>query len=342
MPALAPAPKFRAVGADGLALVGGKLWSYTAGTSTPKATYTDFGIGTANTNPVILDSRGEASVWLDGNYKLTLLDADDVQIWSVDDIRDLTSSATFTNATLAGTLTVTSTAVTWSGNPTHSGNHTFTNNVVINGSTTLGDSSSDSLTIRPNAVTWTNGVTHAGANTFTDAVTLNGATTINGAATFPLVVSTHTFGATFGNVARAGLTTLDWYQEGTFTPTLVPAAGSGITYSAQLGLYTRIGNRVSFDVYLAVSALGTASGNVYIDGLPFTVITDITTGITSYSAAVGEYGNFVGLTGAVTASPLAASTRLQLRQMSATGVTTLTIATMSATSYICVSGVYRT
>lgn len=166
MPVLAPTVRFRAVDDDNLPLVGGKLYSYTAGTSTPKATYVSFA-GAANTNPVILDARGEADVWLDGNYKLTLLDANDVQIWSIDDIRDLTSSATFTNATLAGTLTVSSTAVTWSGSPTHSGNHEFTNNVVIKGNTTLGDSSADTLTIGPNAVTWGGTpVTHTGTHKF--------------------------------------------------------------------------------------------------------------------------------------------------------------------------------
>ena len=176
MPALAPSPKFRAVGADGLALVGGKLYSYTAGTSTPKDTYTSFTLGAANTNPVILDARGECNLWLNGNYKLVLKDSTDATIWTVDDIRDLTSSATFTNATLAGTLTVTSTAVTWSGNPTHSGNHTFTNNVVVNGNTTLGDSSADTLTIAPNAVTWSAAtITHSGDHIFSEDVTLGNA-----------------------------------------------------------------------------------------------------------------------------------------------------------------------
>jgi hypothetical protein len=136
MAQLAPSPKFRAVGADGLALVGGKLWTYTEGTSTPKATYTSFTLGASNTNPVILDARGEADVWLDGSYKLVLTDAADVTIWTVDSIRDLTQNQTFTGATLAGTLTVSSTAVTWSGNPTHSGNHTFSGNVTVSGNLT--------------------------------------------------------------------------------------------------------------------------------------------------------------------------------------------------------------
>jgi hypothetical protein len=68
-------------------LVGGKLYSYAAGTTTPLVTYTDQAATSANTNPVILDSRGEASVWLGtGPYKLRLTTATDVDIWTVDDI----------------------------------------------------------------------------------------------------------------------------------------------------------------------------------------------------------------------------------------------------------------
>jgi len=350
MAVLAPSPKFRAVGADGLALVGGKLWSYTAGTSTPKDTYVSIA-GAANTNPVILDSRGEADVWLNGNYKLTLLDSNDAQIWSVDDIRDLTSSATLTNATLAGTLTVTSTAVTWSGNPTHSGNHTFTNNVVVNGSTTLGDSSADTLTIKPNAVTWTNGVTHAGANTFTDAVVMNGAVTagnaaadvvtVNGTTTFPLAVTTHTFGAKFGNVARADASTLDWYERATWTPFISTSAGSGITYSTQLGTATRIGNRCFFEMWLTLSSLGTASGNCYIDGLPFTVKTEVPSGIDGYPVTIGQASSFTGLTGALGGQCHSASTRIYLHQSAAAGTASIGISVFTASSNIYISGQYR-
>jgi hypothetical protein len=68
-------------------LVGGKLYTYAAGTTTPQVSYTDFGGGTANANPVILDSRGEASVWLDtALYKMALYDSTNVLIWTVDNI----------------------------------------------------------------------------------------------------------------------------------------------------------------------------------------------------------------------------------------------------------------
>jgi hypothetical protein len=87
MAALTPAPKIQFFDANGNPLVGGKLYSYDAGTTTPRPTYTNYGGATPNANPVILDSRGEANVWLDtALYKLKLTSATDVEIWTVDNI----------------------------------------------------------------------------------------------------------------------------------------------------------------------------------------------------------------------------------------------------------------
>ena len=86
MASLSPLPKLQFFGTDGLPLVGGKLYTYAAGTTTPIATYTDNTQANQNTNPVILDSTGQASVWLTDqiNYKYTLTDADDVPLFTVD------------------------------------------------------------------------------------------------------------------------------------------------------------------------------------------------------------------------------------------------------------------
>lgn len=87
MATIAPQPKLQFFDANGDPLVGGKLYSYIAGTTTPQATYTDESGATTNTNPVILDSRGEASVWFGaGTYKLALKTAADVDVWTVDNI----------------------------------------------------------------------------------------------------------------------------------------------------------------------------------------------------------------------------------------------------------------
>ena len=84
---LAPRGKVQFLDANGEPLVGGKINTYAAGTTTPLATYTNYGALTPAANPVILDARGEANVWLGtGPYKLRLTSATDVDIWTVDDI----------------------------------------------------------------------------------------------------------------------------------------------------------------------------------------------------------------------------------------------------------------
>jgi hypothetical protein len=104
MAALTPTAKMQFFKADGVPLVGGKLYTYTAGTTTPQVTYTDSSGGTANTNPVILDSRGEANIWLGGaTYKFKLADANDVEIWTVDNISAPTSGV---SPALSGNVTI--------------------------------------------------------------------------------------------------------------------------------------------------------------------------------------------------------------------------------------------
>ena len=87
MAALSPLPKLQFFDSNGDPLVGGKLYTYLAGTSTPFPTYTDVSGAQANTNPVILDSRGEASVWLGSyQYKFVLKSAVDATIYTADNI----------------------------------------------------------------------------------------------------------------------------------------------------------------------------------------------------------------------------------------------------------------
>lgn len=93
MTTLTPSPKMQFFDANGNPLVGGKLYTYSAGTTSPLATYTDSTGGSANTNPIILDSRGEANVWLGvGSYKMVLKDSVDSLIWTVDNILGAPSS----------------------------------------------------------------------------------------------------------------------------------------------------------------------------------------------------------------------------------------------------------
>lgn len=64
---------------DGKPLAGGKVYTYEAHTTTPKATYTDAQESAINTNPVILDEAGQANMYFgDGAYRVIIHDADGV------------------------------------------------------------------------------------------------------------------------------------------------------------------------------------------------------------------------------------------------------------------------
>lgn len=89
---LAPQPKFKAFyPGTALPLIGGKLYSYIAGTTTPQNTYKD-SAGTLNANPVILNASGECDLWLGAFvYKFVLKDIFDNTIWTVDNIQSIDS-----------------------------------------------------------------------------------------------------------------------------------------------------------------------------------------------------------------------------------------------------------
>lgn len=96
MPAVTVLPldgygKIRLKDANDNPLVGGKVYFYITTTSTPKDTYSDAGGTAANTNPVVLDSRGEASIYLmvDAAYSMLITDENDVPLFSRDPVRGL-------------------------------------------------------------------------------------------------------------------------------------------------------------------------------------------------------------------------------------------------------------
>lgn len=88
MASLIPEGRQQYFGNNGAPLVGGKLYTYLAGTTTPKVTYQDADGTVPNTNPIILDARGECQVFWSGSYKVVLKDALDNTIWTVDKVTE--------------------------------------------------------------------------------------------------------------------------------------------------------------------------------------------------------------------------------------------------------------
>lgn len=91
---LAPAFRQQYFDANGLPLAGGLVYTYAAGTTTPLATYTDETGLTPNTNPVVLDSSGSASIWINAaSYKFVLENSTGSVIRTVDNISNPSSAS---------------------------------------------------------------------------------------------------------------------------------------------------------------------------------------------------------------------------------------------------------
>lgn len=79
---------FHADDDNGAPLIGGKLYTYLNGTTTPATTYQDAGGATPNTNPIVLNSRGEAKVFVTAGtlYTFALYTSAGTLVWTQDAI----------------------------------------------------------------------------------------------------------------------------------------------------------------------------------------------------------------------------------------------------------------
>ena len=121
---LAPAPKLHLHKNDGTLNAGGKVFTYAPGTNTKKTTYSDSAGLVPNANPIILDARGEATIYGTGTYKVvhslsTDTDPPVAPIWSQDNVAFPLDGAVTTVTSVALSLpvifTVTGSPITTSG-----------------------------------------------------------------------------------------------------------------------------------------------------------------------------------------------------------------------------------
>jgi hypothetical protein len=132
-----------------------------------------------------------------------------------------------------------------------------------------------------------------------------------------------------------GNNALDFYEEGTFLPTIQGTATAGSNgYSSQHGKYTRIGNRVFVDGEITLVSLN-STGTLFISGMPFTVdssgtypifLTVSNCSLPSGNVPIG-YVNSLG--------------RIVLSHQSSTGIGALTDADATGTMSITFNGVYQ-
>lgn len=129
------------------------------------------------------------------------------------------------------------------------------------------------------------------------------------------------------------------YETGTWTPSITFGGGStGITYTTQEGLYTRVGNTVWVSAYVLLSAKGSDTGTALINGLPFTASN---TAASSQSFTVGNAANAANLTSAITAYATDNGTTINLVDWGATGSAVLDDTNFAATTALSISGTYQ-
>jgi hypothetical protein len=129
--------------------------------------------------------------------------------------------------------------------------------------------------------------TGSGNTVLSDAPTLSGNVTLS---TGNLIVS-NSKGIDFSATSGTGTSELlADYEEGTWTVTVTPDAGSLTAYN-QGGQYTKVGRLVTLNFYFQITTVGTASGVAKITGLPFSAATaSIAAGAASENAVSGVGG----------------------------------------------------
>ena len=150
-----------------------------------------------------------------------------------------------------------------------------------------------------------------------------------------LVIGTAAKGIDFSaNTHAAGMTSevLDWYEEGTFTPSFNQGFTAPVSYTTQTGKYTRIGDMVYFHAYIYMDAGQTrAAVALALAGLPFPVASG------AYISLVWNYA--AGVVAAGTALPTIYSGGVFYNTG---GSAFLGTALTSARPEVAISGFYKT
>ena len=98
MSALFAPPRYSPMSGNGTSYPAAKLYFYETGTTTPKDTYSDAGLTTPNANPVVANADGLfGAIYLGtGDYAVTLKDASNNTLWTVDPQSGLGAADTLT------------------------------------------------------------------------------------------------------------------------------------------------------------------------------------------------------------------------------------------------------
>lgn len=271
--ALSPPPKLQLFDANGKPLSGGYIYTYTAGTSSPLNTFTDSAASIPNTNPIVLDSAGRATVWLSGTaaYKFIVTDATGVTQYTTDGVYSSTAYLPLSGGTLTGSLLITNTVGDLGGAGNQFRDLYLSNSAKMNGTTFVDSGRNAAL----NNVTMSGALLTTGTSVATTTlVPVDGLATIGTVASpYPKIYATQL------NVA--GTTNL--------TGDILPAVdgstnigSSAFKFSTVQAMIANFGGQVASVNTAGQIRLANASGT-----LPFIMIGTSQGGSTS-SAAIGN------------------------------------------------------
>lgn len=128
-----PQPQTQFCDANGAPLAGGSVATYVVGTTTPAATYQDYQGTIANTNPVILDATGRASIWGGGNFRFIVKDVNGNTIYDA----NTSGGSSFSGAVTVGGL-LTAGSITTSGSLIAQANASVTGSLTAGSLSTAG------------------------------------------------------------------------------------------------------------------------------------------------------------------------------------------------------------
>jgi hypothetical protein len=153
------------------------------------------------------------------------------------------------------------------------------------------------------------------------------------------VIPASGFGIDFAATAGTGTSELlADYEEGDWTPTFTGSTTDPtVTYSVQVGRYTKVGRTVTVSCRINLSAATGGSGNLRVSGLPFATLNvgnAIQTTAYAYKVAWTTLGPEAGYS-------INNSTNVFLFAGTATGLTSITTADLSATSQLIFNFTYQ-
>jgi hypothetical protein len=95
-------------------------------------------------------------------------------------------------------------------------------------------------------------------------------------------------------VASANANTLDDYEEGSWTP-VIRGDGSNptVTYTKQYGKYVKVGRSIVYSFDVRYSSISGGSGNIIIQGFPFTVDDGYQVVVITEKAGLPTTGSYV-------------------------------------------------